>query len=102
MTDRQLALLQESQVNLEAAFEEHRQHTQEAMDRLVAMSEENQRQLGQLISETRGLLQLYRDVQGVGRMGLRIQSFLAWVAKWPLIGGGVYLVLDTIIKAWKV
>ena len=87
--------------NLEAAFDAHRLHTEQSSARILELEEENQRQLGKLIEESRGLLHLYRDVQSVGRVGVRLQNFLAWVAKWPLIGGGVYVVLDYIFKNFR-
>ena len=83
---------------LELSFNEHRVLTEQSISRILALEEKNQKQLSSLIEETRGLLHLYQDVQSVGRVGVRIQNFLAWVAKWPLIGGGVYVVLDYITK----
>lgn len=63
--------------------------------------EANQMQLAQLIEESRGVLEMYSDLQGAARAGVRLQRFLAWVAKWPLIGGGVYLVIEYLSKLPK-
>lgn len=63
--------------------------------------EANQMQLSQLIEESRGVLQMYSDLQGAARSGVRLQRFLAWVAKWPIIGGGVYLVIEYLSKLPK-
>lgn len=50
----------------------------------------NQEQLGCLIEETRDVVQLYKDLQSVSRVGVGIQKFALWVLKWPLIGTGMY------------
>lgn len=79
------------QEELSIALAKDRRESDAVVRSLVATTAETQQQLGILIQETRGLMTLYRDIEGIGRLGAKAQVFLLWVAKWPVIGGGCYV-----------
>lgn len=66
----------------------------QSMESLNTSVSMNQVQISGMIEETRGLLQLYRDIQGVGRMGGGVQKFLIWLTKWPIIVIGILALID--------
>lgn len=80
------------QEELSIALAKDRRESDAVVRSLVATTAETQQQLGILIQETRGLITLYRDIEGVSRLGAKAQTFLLWVAKWPVIGGSCYVV----------
>lgn len=85
-----LSDLRDRQDRLEEEFHSSRKRTEEMLQQLVAVTQQNQTQMSVLIEETRDLVSFYKDVQSMGRMGKRIQTAMIWVSKWPLIGTGLY------------
>lgn len=55
-------------------------------ERLVMAQEENTRSVRELTDETRGVVQLHRDIQGAARIGTTLQNFAIWLAKWGAVG----------------
>ena len=84
--------LRDRQDRLEEEFHSSRKRTEEMLQQLVAVTQQNQTQMSVLIEETRDLVSFYKDVQSMGRMGKRLQTVLVWVAKWPLIGSALYFI----------
>lgn len=88
--------------------EEFRQHVDRCEERfnegdqqfkqLIEAQQKNTDAISLLIEETRSIVQLHKDIQGVTRLGKGLQTFLAWVVKWPLIGAGLYAMITWIIK----
>lgn len=65
---------------------------------LIDVTSKNTIAMTSLIDETREVVQLYKDVQGVARIGKGVQSFGVWLLKWPLIGGGLYALFNWVIN----
>lgn len=63
-------------------------------EQLMESIERNTESVGKLVEETRAVVQLHRDVEGVKRVGTQIQKFALWVAKWPVIGAGLYAIYE--------
>lgn len=85
------------QEELSIALAKDRRESDAVVRSLIATTAETQQQLSVLIQETRGLMTLYRDIEGIGRLGAKAQTFLLWVAKWPVIGGGCYVFFKFIL-----
>lgn len=58
-------------------------------ERMVICQEENTRALKDLTTETKGVVELHRDIQGAARVGHKLQSFMLWLTKWGVIGASV-------------
>lgn len=67
-------------------------------DAFLTSQKENTEAITLLIGETREVVQLHRDIQGVTRIGKRVQAFGKWILTWPLIGAGVYTAYVWIIE----
>lgn len=65
---------------------------------LIEAQRKNTSAIASLIEETREVVQLHKDIQGATRVGKNVQSFLAWVVKWPLIGVGLYGMITWLFK----
>lgn len=76
--------------------EERFNDTDDQFKQLIEAQKKNTDAISSLIEETRSIVQLHKDLQGVTRLGKRIQTFLIWVVKWPIIGTGLYA-----IYAWS-
>ncbi len=67
-------------------------------EQLIDVTSQNTVAMTSLIEETRAVVQLYKDVQGVARVGKGVQTFGFWLLKWPLIGGGLYALFSWVVK----
>lgn len=72
----------------------------EKFERLITAQQKNTDAIASLIEETREVVQLHKDIQGVTRMGKKLQSFMIWVVKWPLIGTGVVGIINWVMKQY--
>lgn len=68
------------------------------LKQLITAQQKNTDAISLLIAETREIVQLHKDIQGVTRIGKGVQSFLTWVVKWPLIGAGLYAMINWTIR----
>lgn len=68
-----------------ARFDEGSRQFQE----LIQCTQANTEATNRLVTETTEVVQLYKDLQGVVRIGVVAQKFGVWVIKWPLIGVGI-------------
>ncbi len=55
-----------------------------------------------VVSDTKDIVQLQKDVQAAARLGGTLQRFLAATAKWGLIGAGVAAGVNWILTHFKV
>lgn len=78
--------------------EERFQKGDDQFQQLISAQQKNTDAIASLIEETREVVQLHKDIQGATRLGKGLQSFLAWVIKWPLIGAGLYAGISWVIK----
>lgn len=67
-------------------------------DKLISCQEANTAAITSLVEETRDVIQLHRDLQGAARVGKRVQGFMMWFSKWPVIGVGLYAIYTGWIK----
>jgi len=51
-----------------------------------------------LSENTKDIVQAWNDVQGTARIGKNVQGFLISIAKWPLIGAGLYTLGTWVLK----
>lgn len=60
----------------------------------VIQQKQNSADLGKLIEESRGLLEIYKSLAGTMVVGGYVQKFLLWVIKLPVIGAGLYAIFE--------
>lgn len=79
--------------NFHKQFEQHvkvyeeRVKTDDARhESLLIAQEANAAQLKQLISNTKEIVDLYGDMKGAAKVGMALQRFGLWLAKWGIIG----------------
>lgn len=51
-----------------------------------------------LATETTGLVDVYKQANSLIKVGSNVQKFATWVAKWPLIGAGIYAIYEYLTK----
>jgi hypothetical protein len=78
--------------------EERFKDSDDQFKQLIEAQQKNTDAISSLIEETREVVQLHKDIQGATRVGKGLQTFLAWVIKWPLIGAGLYGIISWVIK----
>lgn len=95
----ELYQLKTSHLKLHDDFTEHKrqaverwEHEDKRHEALLDAVERNTQSVAQLTESTQDVVQLYKDMQSVGRVGNRVQKFMLWVAKWPVIGAGLYAI----------
>jgi hypothetical protein len=64
---------------------------------LLRMQEQTAQSVQQLTEKTEGIIQLHRDFQGVARVGMSVQKFMMWVAKFGFVGTAIVAILAWII-----
>lgn len=77
-------------------FEQHKKEQDERWIQLGTMVEKNTQaterlaeSVEQIAKSTEGVVQLYNDFRGAGRLGLGVQKFLAWVAALGTAGAAI-------------
>lgn len=70
--------------------EKQRDDDRETIKELLEVSKSNAESIKLVIDETKGIIQLYKDMQGVVRVGITMQKVGIWLIKWPLIGAGLH------------
>lgn len=67
---------------------------------LLKAQERNTESIQALVEETRGIVELHRDLQGAARVGSAIQSFGSWLLKWGSVGVVFYAGLKWVVDHW--
>jgi hypothetical protein len=62
--------------------------------KLFDAQEKNTAAIAELIEETRDVIEIQRNFQAAARIGNGVQRFGLWMAKWPLIGVGLYTIYE--------
>lgn len=65
---------------------------------LLTAQKNNTDAITALIEETRGIVELHRDLQGATRVGMSLQKFILWLTKWGAIGVGLATLLSLVLK----
>lgn len=68
---------------------------------LITATEANTQAVSKLVKETQGVVNLYRDVEGVYRFGVAMQNFGLWVIKWPVVGAGLLAIYMWLTEHYK-
>lgn len=94
-------------VELETIVQAHIQECDQLvsnMDNIVNIQKENTeaikanaKAIDRLVSETEGVIRVHNEVVSAVRVGSAMQKFGKWIITWPLIGAGIY----TILEWWK-
>lgn len=62
--------------------------------KLFDAQEKNTQAIADLIEETRGVIELQKNIQAAAKLGNGVQQFGLWLAKWPVIGFGLYAIYE--------
>lgn len=98
-------------VQLRQDFDEHKADNEARWERQEARWEEmlemvgaNTRATTSLAESTRGVVQLYADVQGTVRIGAAVQRFCGWALRWGSVGvviaTGVNWLAAWVVRHW--
>lgn len=60
----------------------------------VRFQRENTKNLGTLITETKEIVALHRDLQGVVKVGTQVQRFAVWFLKLATALSGIYVLIE--------
>lgn len=52
--------------------------------------------LEKLVSDTHGVVEFYKTAESAVTIGVAAQKFGLWLTKWPLIGAGLYAIVNWI------
>lgn len=58
-------------------------------DRVVKSQEATTLATKELARQTKDVVELHRDIQGAARIGIKVQDFMIWMAKWGVIGSAI-------------
>ena len=93
MSDVQLERdLLKLRVSLETHVQANNKRNQELdsrIDKLIDIQEKNTETVNELIEETRGIVELHKDFQSLARVGIGLQRFAGWIAKFGLAGATI-------------
>lgn len=86
----------EKLLEFQKEFREHVQHCARRFNdgdaqfiKLLEAQQRNTEAISALIEETRDIVQLHRDLQGVARVGVGAQKLMAWCLKFGFIGAAL-------------
>lgn len=100
-SDAQLIQLRED-FDMHKADQDARWERQDARwDEMGDMVRANTQATHDLAESTRGVVQLYSDVQGTVRVGVAVQKFCTWLVKWGAIGTAAAAVISWVVKNWN-
>lgn len=87
-----------------AHVEQYNHDKSEDKDRftnLFEAQEKNTQAIAELIEETRGVIELQKNIQAAAKLGNDVQRLSIWVAKWPVIGVGLYAIYEYLMRYVK-
>lgn len=79
-------------VSLESHIRESEKRDNELdkrIDRLITTQEQNTNSVNELIEETRGIVELHKDFQSLAKVGVGLQRFAGWLAKFGVAGATI-------------
>ena len=89
-------------------FDEHEAHEEAKFLRLIEAQQNNTQaiselttQVSALVTDTRDIVQLHKDLQGAARVGSGIQRFILWCMKWGGIIGGLGAALHYLVEQFS-
>lgn len=72
--------------------------THEKIEFLVECQKQNAEAIGRLKRDTEDIINIYNNIQGASRVGVAVQNFLLWLAKFGVIGTGIAALIKLISK----
>lgn len=84
------------------AFEDFKKEQEKRWDQVLDMVQQNTIATRNLTKSTEGIIQLYNDVHGAIRVGVGIQQFVIWSAKWGVVGTLIAAAVTYITTNWSV
>lgn len=100
-SDKELVQLRKDLMNHKLLQEERYDQQQEQLGSILNAVESNTKSVSDLAKSTAGVVQLYEDIQGAARVGVSIQNFCLWLAKWGAIGTGLTAAIFYVIDHFK-
>jgi hypothetical protein len=88
-SDEELVELHQQVIDLTSNFDDHKNEEAEKFDSILRAVKENTETTSRLAKESRGIIQLQRDLVGTARIGRSVQTVVIWLTKWGAIGLGV-------------
>jgi len=73
----------------------------EKFDKIIAAIGENADCINRLTEDVQPILELQRDIMGVGRVSKRVQKFGLYLASIPVIGAGLFQIYAFLIEYFK-
>lgn len=68
------------------------------IEKLLESQERCTTAIERLTEDTEGVVDLYKNAQGVITVGIAVQKLGLWVVKWPIIGAGIYTIWEWVKK----
>ena len=73
----------------------------ELLDSNLQAQRQNAESIKELKQNTEGVVQLYNDLQGAARVGLGLQKFTVWLAKWgtggTILAASIHYIVDIFV-----
>ncbi len=88
-SDQELVDLRKEFTDYQLAQESRWEQFGQLMTENTRVTSELALSMSKIADSTKGVVQLYQDVQGVARLGDGLQKFLLWLAKWGVIGSAL-------------
>lgn len=88
-------------IYIELQEEMHKVHT-EKIEFLISCQNVNAASIANLKNDTSDIIKLYKNVQGAARVGVGVQNFLLWVAKFGIVGTAAVALSKFVAKHFMV
>lgn len=60
------------------------------IEKLIVSQQQSTEAMDRLTEATRGVVEVYNNVNGAIKVGTTMQRFLLWVLKWPVLGAAIF------------
>lgn len=78
-------------------YKERQQRQDACIQQLIIAQQKNTEAIAELIDETRDIVRLHRDLQGVTRVGVGLKKFMTWLAGFGFVGVSLAAVIGWVI-----
>jgi len=86
-------------------YEARQRAGEESVRALITAQRNNTEAIAALISDTREIVQLHRDLQAATRVGASVQKFGFWLLKWGALGSAAaatyHFGIDVIVEVFR-
>ena len=91
-----------------ARFDAHESNEESKFSVLIQGQQANIEAIGQLttqvsilVTDTKDIIGLYKDVQGAARIGANVQSVILWLLKWGVVGSALASAIHYVLQHTK-